>query len=76
MVTNSRVRIDGAAVDVKIVFRQNLGAFVNGTSRAVEDSAQHVLRDANFHIVARELDFGLSKISHLPSPSLVMELPS
>ncbi len=58
--TDTRVGIDGTAVDIQVVFRQHLGALVDGSTRPIEDPAQHVLGHAQFETVPRKLDFGLS----------------
>lgn len=54
-----RVRIDGTAVDIKIVLCEHLRTLVDSSTGTVEDSAQHVLGHAQLQAVASELDFGL-----------------
>ena len=59
----SRVGVDGTAVDVEIIFSQHLGPLVNGSSRSIEYSPQHVLGHTDFETVASELDFRLALVS-------------
>lgn len=44
----SRVRVDGLAIDIQIVFRQHLGTLVNRATRTIENTTQHVLRHTQF----------------------------
>jgi hypothetical protein len=55
----SRVRVDRATVDVEVILSKHLGALVDGLSRSIEDTAQHILRDTKLQAVPSELDFGL-----------------
>jgi hypothetical protein len=55
----SGVWVDRATVDVEVVFSKNLGALVDGLSRTVENTTQHVLGHTKLQAVAGELDFGL-----------------
>ena len=57
--TYTGVGVDRTAVDVEVLLRQHLGALVDGATRTVEDTAQHVLGDTELQTVPRELDFGL-----------------
>ena len=43
-------------VNVNIVFSKDLGTVVDGVTRAVEDTPQHVLRHRQLHAAASELD--------------------
>ena len=60
--TNAGVWIDGAAVDIKIVLGQHFGTLVNGSTRSIECTAQHVVRDTKLQAGSRELDGGLKKV--------------
>lgn len=51
---DARVRVDGRAVDVEVVFSQHLGAFVDCVAAAVESPAEHVFAHAEFEVVASE----------------------
>lgn len=57
--TYSRVWIDRATVDVEVVLSKHLGALVDGLSRSIENSTQHVLGDTKLQAMSGELDFGL-----------------
>jgi hypothetical protein len=63
MMTDSCVGVDRLTVDVEVVLSQNLGALVDSTTGAVEDTTKHVLRHTELERVATELDFGLLHIS-------------
>lgn len=54
----TRVGVDGTAVDIKIVFCQNLRSLVDGSTGTIEDTAQHIFRDAKLEVVSRELHLG------------------
>ena len=45
-------------VDVKVVLGKDLWAIVNGLTRTVEDTPEHVLRDREFHAATGELNMG------------------
>jgi hypothetical protein len=75
-VSYTRVGVDGATVDVKVVLSEHLGTLVDGLSRSIEDTAQHVLGDTKLQAVAGELDFGLL-LSDLSLPTtLWLHVPS
>lgn len=59
MTSYSRVWVDRATVDVEVVLSKHLGAFVNGLSRSIKDTTQHVLGNTKLQAVSCELDFGL-----------------
>ena len=61
--TYTRVGVDGAAVDVKVVLSQYFGTLVDSSSGPVEYSTKHVFRDTNLEVVACEFDFGLARVS-------------
>lgn len=61
--TYSRIRVDWTSIDVKIIFRENFGSFIDGPARSIEDTPQHIFRNAYFQVVACELDFGLVIVS-------------
>ena len=42
----SGCRIHGKAVDIHTLFRQDVGAAVNGLAHAVKHTAEHILRHA------------------------------
>ena len=44
--TYSRERVDGATVDVEIIFGEDLGPLIDGPTRSIEDTPQHVLGHA------------------------------
>jgi hypothetical protein len=56
---DTRVGVDRRTVDVEVVLSKNLGALVNGATRTVENTTQHVLAHSELQVVAGELDFGL-----------------
>lgn len=58
-ISYSRVRVDGATVDVEVVLSKHLGTLVDGLSRSIEDTTQHVLGDTQLQAVSCELNFGL-----------------
>ena len=62
--TYTRVGVDGRAVDVQVLLRQDLRALVDGTTRTIEDTTQHVLGHTELQAVAGELDFGLQPLAH------------
>ena len=45
----SGCRIHGKAVDIHTLFRQDVGAAVNGLAHAVKHTAEHILGHAQFH---------------------------
>lgn len=51
----SRVGVDRTAVDVKVFFRKHLGALVDGTTRTVKDTAQHVFGHTKLQALSGEL---------------------
>lgn len=55
------IRVDGGAVDVEVVFGEHFWSFVDWTTAAVEDAAQHVFAYTEFEVVAGELDSGLAE---------------
>jgi hypothetical protein len=57
--TYTSKRVYRAPVDVQVVLRKDLRAFINSSSRPVKDTAKHVLGDTKFEALAREFDFGL-----------------
>lgn len=59
---DSRVGVNGRAVDIEVVFGEHLRALVDGSSRTVKDATQHVLRYGDLEILSRELDGGLADI--------------
>ena len=59
---DTRVGVDRRTVNVEVVLGKDLGALVNGATRTVEDTTQHVLAHSELQVVASELDFGL--VSH------------
>lgn len=63
----SGVWIDGTAIDIEVVFSQHFWTFVNCSARPIEYTAQHVLGDTNFQIVACKFYLGLSGVSFIRS---------
>jgi len=57
--TYARVRVDGTSVDVKVVFSEHLRALVDGLSRTIEDTTQHVLGHTKLQAVPGKLYFCL-----------------
>ena len=60
--TYSGVRVDRTAIDIQELLGQHLGALVNGSSRSIKDTAEHVLRDAKLQTLSGELDFCLASM--------------
>jgi hypothetical protein len=75
-VSYTRVRVDGATVDVEVVLSEHLGTLVDGLSRSIEDTAQHVLGDTKLQAVASELDFGLLLSDLFLPTTLLLNVPS
>ena len=50
-------------LNVQVVLSKDLGALVDGLSRSVEDTAEHVLGDGNLEGVTGELDTGLEGVN-------------
>lgn len=67
----SGVGVDRAAVDVKIILSEDLGSLVDGFSRTIEDTAQHVLGHTKLQAVSSELDFGLRLSAIIPATEQV-----
>ena len=61
----SRGGVHGQAVDVHVGVGQDGGAAVDGVAHAVEDAAEHVLRDCQLLRVAEEADLGLGQVDAL-----------
>jgi len=59
---DARIRVDGGTVDVEVIFGEHLWALVNGATRTVKDSTQHVFGHAELETVAGEFDFGLVRV--------------
>ena len=57
--TYASIGVDGAPVDIEELLCVHLGALVGDTTRAVEDTAKHVLGDTELHAMILELNFGL-----------------
>lgn len=54
--THSTLRVNGASVDIEVLFGKHLGALVDGKTGTVEDATQHIFRDAELHAVTDKLD--------------------
>ena len=65
------VGVDGTAVDVEVVLGQDLGALVDGTSRTIENSTQHVLGNGNLQVLSCELH---GRLSHVHSSCTLKDL--
>ena len=76
----SRVRVDRLPIDIQVVLGQNLRTLINRTTRAIENTTQHVLRHTEFQAVTGELNFSLlyivSKRSPTPLAILLEAIPS
>jgi hypothetical protein len=59
----AHLRVDGLAVDVEEVLRQDGGALVDGLARSVEDAAKHVIGNRRGEDVAGELDGGAERVN-------------
>jgi hypothetical protein len=59
-ISDPGIRIDWTAVDIEVVFGEDLGAFINRSTRSIEDSPQHILRNTDLQAMAGELDSRLN----------------
>ena len=55
-------RVDGCTVDVETFFRNDVRAAVDGLSKSVKYTAEHVLGDSEFHLASCEADPGIGEV--------------
>ena len=58
-------RVHRQAVDIEMLFRQDLRAAVDRLAHAVEDAAKHILGNAELQRVAKEANLGLREVDAL-----------